>query len=253
MAMLIREIKLEGAFNVRDLGGLATDDGRSLTPGLVYRGDALRSLTDEDKRTLTEDLGIKTIIDLRTVEEAGGDGLEDARIFPRLTVFNFSIVPEGRIGREPFPSNDPEKLAERYLENLEEGMTATRDALVQISASVAQGRPVLFHCQAGRDRTGLLSGLLLKAVGVSDDEIIADYVASNRNAADVTKRLLENPLYANGDDKPDEAPVLLRAETMKIFLGLVDSHYGGIKQWAEAAGIPAEVLTTLRETLVSED
>jgi protein tyrosine/serine phosphatase len=247
--MLIREIKLEGAFNVRDLGGLSTDDGRSLTPGLVYRGDALRSLTPEDRRVITEDLGVKTVIDLRTIEEAGGDGLEDARTFPELTVFNFSIVPEGRIGREPFPSNEPEKLAVRYVENLEEGLDAIRDALVEISAAAERGEPVLFHCQAGRDRTGLLSALLLKLVGVADDEVIADYVASNRNAADVTKRLLENPLYANGGDKPDEAPVLLQPETMKAFLALIESRYGGIESWAESAAIPSEVVDSLRETL----
>lgn len=250
--MLIREIKLEGAFNVRDLGGLTTDDGRSVKPGLVFRGDALRSLTPEDKRTVTEDLGVKTVIDLRTIEEAGGDGLEDARTFPQLTVFNFSIVPEGRIGREPFPSNEPEKLAERYVENLEEGLDAIRDALVEISASAERGDPVLYHCQAGRDRTGLLSALLLKLVGVSDEDVIADYVASNRNAADVTKRLLENPLYANGGDKPDEAPVLLQAETMKFFLALIDSRYGGIDRWAESADIPPAAIASLRESLIPQ-
>jgi hypothetical protein len=250
--MLSREIGLEGAFNVRDLGGLSTDDGRSLTAGLVYRGDALRSLTGRDREIIAGDLGVKTVIDLRTIEEAGGDGLEDAAIFPQLTVFNFSIVPEGRIGREPFPSNDPEKLAERYLENLEEGLDAIRESLVVISASVERGEPVLYHCQAGRDRTGLLSALLLKSLGVADDEIIADYVASNRNAADVTKRLLENPLYANGGDKPDEAPVLLQADTMKIFLGLIESRYGGIERWAEIAQIPHDALTALRKKLVSE-
>ena len=251
--MLIREIKLEGAFNVRDLGGLSTDDGRSLTPGLVYRGDALRSLTPEDRRVIIEDLGIGTVIDLRTIEEAGGDGLEDARIFPGLTVFNFSIVPEGRIGREPFPSNEPEKLAVRYVENLEEGLGAIRDALVEISARAQRGEPVLFHCQAGRDRTGLLSALLLKMVGVADEDVIADYVASNRNAAAVTKRLLENPLYANGGDKPDEAPVLLQPETMKFFLALIESRYGGIERWAESAAIPPQVVASLRESLVPAD
>lgn len=248
--MLIREIKLEGAFNVRDLGGLSTDDGRSLTPGLVYRGDALGSLTPEDHRVITEDLGVKTVIDLRTIEEAGGDGLQDARTFPELTVFNFSIVPEGRIGREPFPSNEPEKLAERYVENMEEGLEAIRDALVEISASAGRGEPVLFHCQAGRDRTGLLSALLLKSIGIADEDVIADYVASNRNATDVTKRLLENPLYANGADKPDEAPVLLQPETMKFFLNLIETRYGGIERWAESAAIPPEVVASLRETLV---
>jgi protein tyrosine/serine phosphatase len=248
--MLIREIGLEGAFNVRDLGGLGTDDGGSMAPGMVYRGDALRSITPGDRRIITEELGVRIIIDLRTIEEAGGDGLEDARLFPDLRVYNFSIVPEGRIGREPFPSNEPEKLAIRYVENLEEGLTAICDALAQIAQAARQHEPVLFHCAAGRDRTGLLSALLLKLVGVSDGEVIADYVASNRNAAHVTKRLLENPLYANGGDKPDEAPVLLQAETMECFLGLIESRYGGIERWAKVAGIPPEVVASLRESLI---
>ena len=84
-----REVQLEGAFNIRDLGGLPVGRRERTTSGLVYRADSLDSLTDGDRATLFGDLGIGTILDLRTPEEAGGDGLSDARLFPTLRVFSY--------------------------------------------------------------------------------------------------------------------------------------------------------------------
>jgi protein-tyrosine phosphatase len=248
--MADRAIKLEGIFNLRDLGGLKTENDAQVLPGLIFRGDSLHALTESDRKVLLDDLHIKTIIDLRTAEESDGDGLQDQRAFPGLEVHNFSIVPEGRIGREPFPSSDPEKLAARYLENLEEGRDAIRDSLSVIAESAQHKRPTIFHCAAGRDRTGLLAGVLLSLADVRDDEIIADYVASNRNADQVTARLLGNPLYSNSDAPDGDDPVLLRADTMKIFLDLLRSRFGGTEAWALGNGTSTETITTLKTELL---
>jgi protein-tyrosine phosphatase len=248
-----RTIKLEGIFNLRDLGGLKTENSTYVLPGLIYRGDSLDTLSENDRKVLLGDLRIETIIDLRTAEEAGGDGLKDHRAFPGLEVHNFSIVPEGRIGREPFPSADPEKLAERYLENLEEGRDAIRDSLTVIAESARERKPTIFHCAAGRDRTGLLAAILLSLAKVRDDEIIADYVASNQNADQVTARLLGNPLYSNSDAPDGDKPVLLSADTMEIFLDLVRTRLGGTEAWALSTGIAPEALSTLRTDLLFKD
>ena len=112
-----REVILEGAFNIRDLGGLPVGRRQRTTSGLVYRADSLDSLTDGDWSILFDDLGIgKIILDLRTPEEAGGDGLSDARLYPTLRVFSFPVIPDGRIGVEPFPVGDAEAVAKLYLE-----------------------------------------------------------------------------------------------------------------------------------------
>lgn len=247
-----RTVKLEKAFNIRDLGGLESENGSRVAPGLVFRGDSLHALSEHDKEVLFGTLRIGTIIDLRTAEEAGGDGLQDQRLFPDRRVHHFSIMPEGRIGREPFPSDNPAELAVRYLENLEEGAAAVRDSVLAVAESVRENTPVLFHCAAGRDRTGLLAAVLLKLIGIEDEEIVSDYLLSNENARQVTARLLENPLYDNGDAPADNGVALLHAGTMEGFLDLVDSSLGGVKAWAEAAGIPQESITALKSALLVE-
>jgi protein-tyrosine phosphatase len=243
-----RVIALDGAYNVRDLGGLATEQGGRTTSGLIYRGDGLGALTPADHALLTGQLGLTTIIDLRTSEEAGGDGLEDQRLFPELTVYHLSVIPEGRIGREPFPSDDPAQLAARYLENLVEGSDVLAEAVTVLARSAAEGRPALFHCAAGRDRTGMLSALTLDVVGARRAEIVADYVASNLRSADVARRMRANPLYAN-DEADKKGSLLLRPETIDTFLDLVNAQLGGTRAWAIGAGVDADLLDELTKAL----
>jgi protein-tyrosine phosphatase len=241
-------VRLAGAFNVRDLGGLETTDGRRVRPGLLYRGDALSALTEADRRLLFNDLHVGTIVDLRTAEEAGG-GDQDAALFPTLDVYRFSIIPEGRIGREPFPDGFPYQLGETYLRNLVEGSWAVVDTIEVIIDSVERGRPALFHCAAGRDRTGLVAAILLGLVGVRDDEIVADYLASNRHAHSVTQRLRSNPLYSS-EDRPDTDLVLLEPLTMEVFLDLLRSRFGGVAGWAASHGLPADTAGRLRAAVL---
>ncbi len=145
-------VELQGAFNVRDLGGLRTRDGRRTRYGLIYRGDSLDSITPGDAKILFDKLGIGTIVDLRTQAETElGD-----REFP-VPRYRFSVLAEGRLGREPFPSDDPAELAKVYLNNLEGGRSAVKNTFEIIAANLQAGVPTLFHCAAGRDRTGIIT------------------------------------------------------------------------------------------------
>src|SRR5258708_12211931 len=109
-------VDLQGAYNVRDLGGLRTKDRRRTRYGLVYRGDSLDSITPADAKILFDKLGIGTIIDLRTKAETD---LSDTQ-FP-VPVHRFSVLAEGRLGREPFPSAHPPELPKVYLNTLNGG------------------------------------------------------------------------------------------------------------------------------------
>ncbi len=95
-------VELQGAYNVRDLGGLRTRDGRRTKHGVIYRGDSLDGITPADARTLFDKLSIGAIVDLRTKAETelGGQSLPVPR-------YRYSVLPEGRLGLEPFPSDDP--------------------------------------------------------------------------------------------------------------------------------------------------
>src|SRR5215469_9122219 len=117
-------IELEGAYNVRDLGGLRTKDGRRTKHGLIYPGDSLDNISPSDAKILFDKLGIGTIVDLRTKAETELSGL----VFP-VPRYRYSVLVEGRLGREPFPSDDTAELAKVYMGNLETGRHAVRGTL----------------------------------------------------------------------------------------------------------------------------
>jgi protein-tyrosine phosphatase len=237
-------IELQGAYNVRDLGGLRTRDGRRTKHGLIYRGDSLDSITPSDAKILFDKLGIGTIVDLRTKAETELSGLA----FP-VPRYRFSVLVEGRLGHEPFPSDDPAELAKVYMGNLETGRHAVKGTFDIIAKNLAAGVATLFHCAAGRDRTGIIAALLLGLVGVTHGQIAMDYVQSNRNARRVTKKLAENPLYANHDARRPEV-ILLREQTILGFMRLLREQ-GGPRQFCLDSGVSEETIAVIEENFVA--
>ncbi|RSD19708.1 tyrosine-protein phosphatase [Amycolatopsis eburnea] len=234
----MRILELDGAWNVRDLGGLPTGTGGRTREGLVWRGDALHRLSPRDRDLLFGQLGIRLVIDLRTQEE---QLIHPPVSIPGVQTLNFSILPEGKIGREPFPVAFPSDLARVYVKNLTEGAAAVAQTFEAIAAEVAGGAGALFHCAAGRDRTGVTAAILLDAVDVDRREIAVDYTASNHHLSQVSKRLAENPIYHNENHTADDVPPL-QAETIESFLGLVDVELGGSVNFLRSAGVSAETI-----------
>jgi protein-tyrosine phosphatase len=238
-------IELQGAYNVRDLGGLRTKDGRITRPGVIYRGDSLDNITPGDENILFDKLGIGAIVDLRTQAETD---LNNVR-FP-VPRYRYSVLVEGRLGHEPFPSDDPVELAKVYLSNLDVGRAAVKGTFDIIATDLRAGVATLFHCAAGRDRTGIMSALLLGLVGVTDGQIAMDYVQSNRNARRVTKKLAENPLYAHNDkDRPEV--ILLHERTILGFMRLLREQLGGPRQFCLDSGVSDETISVINEKFVT--
>jgi protein-tyrosine phosphatase len=239
-------IELQGAYNVRDLGGLRTKDRRITRPGVIYRGDSLDNITPGDAKILFDKLGIGTIVDLRTKAETELLPLD----FP-VPRFRYSVLVEGRLGREPFPSDDPAELAKVYLSNIDNGRRAVKGTFDIIAGNLQAGVATLFHCAAGRDRTGIMSALLLGLVGVTDGQIAMDYVQSNRNARRVTKKLSENPLYANHDkDRPEV--ILLDERSILGFVRLLRAEFGGPRQFCLDSGVTEDTISAIEENFVIE-
>jgi protein-tyrosine phosphatase len=239
-------VELQGAYNVRDLGGLRTRDGRQTRHGVIYRGDSLDSITPADAEVLFDKLGIGAIVDLRTKAETELSGL----VFP-VRRYRYSVLVEGRLGHEPFPSDDPAELAKVYLSNLDGGRAAVKGTLEVIAADLKAGEATLFHCAAGRDRTGIVAAVLLGAVGVTDGQIAVDYVRSNRNARRVTKKLAENPLYKNHDKNRPEV-MFLSEQTILEFMRLLAERFGGSRQFCLDSGVSPETIETIEERFVAD-
>lgn len=239
-------VELQGAYNVRDLGGLRVKDGRRTRQGLIYRGDSLDNITPADAAVLFDKLGIGTIVDLRTKAETELSGLA----FP-VQRYRYSVLAEGRLGQEPFPSDDPAELAKVYLKNLEGGRAAVKGTFDVIGTNLRAGVATLYHCAAGRDRTGIMSALLLGLVGVSDGQIAVDYVQSNRNARRVTKKLAENPLYANHESHQREV-IMLDERAIIGFMRLLREEDGGPRQFCLDSGVSEETIATIEDLFVTD-
>jgi protein-tyrosine phosphatase len=171
-------IEAEKIFNLRDIGGWNGADGRKVRTGRVFRSDNLGMVTEADQDLLVNRLGIRHVIDLRRAaewERAGRfpeiDGVEFHHF--ELLHVTWEYIDLGIDGTTPH-EQVVRFLRQRYSGMYEAGYQAVRDSLDVI----ASGEPVLFHCMAGKDRTGLVAAALLSVLGVAEEDIAADYELS---------------------------------------------------------------------------
>jgi protein-tyrosine phosphatase len=176
-----RHVALEGARNVRDLGGLAAADGRRTRHGVVFRADTLAHLSDADMVRLAG-LGLRTVVDLRTASERARapDRLPAASIALRTPGFlprgNLEMIAAVNAGT--FSAADAlDAMCEQYRLLALEHLEVYREILDGLCED--QATPLLFHCASGKDRTGVTAAIVLLAVGVAPALVREDYVISN--------------------------------------------------------------------------
>ncbi len=242
-----RSLEFDGCVNFRDLGGYPTVDGHRLGWRRLFRADGLSKLSDADHRRL-EGLGVVTVIDLRTVDEA-----EQRGRFPvdRVPVRYFDLpLTDVLPTPEELPSwREASYVAGRYAQMVAEGGPALGVAFEVLGAG--DSLPAVFHCSAGKDRTGVLAALILAFLGVPDETIVGDYSLS----AQAMVRLLER-LKAEYPDAVEEverfAPAVLQVvpETMEEFLASLRADYGGYDGLADALGVTDAVAGLRRAVLV---
>ncbi|MBF6332814.1 tyrosine-protein phosphatase [Nocardia transvalensis] len=182
-------IELQGAINVRDLSGMTTSDGHRIRAGRLLRADALHKLTDSDVAVLG-DLGVRTVIDFRSpqeIEHDGPDRLPDGATWIDLPIAggNLTEILQAVHGQFGGPATDlgNGRAAELMREInrqfvAEPGFRTIFARALHLVADPDRG-PVLFHCSAGKDRTGWMAAVVLTALGVPRADITADYLATN--------------------------------------------------------------------------
>jgi protein-tyrosine phosphatase len=238
-----RHIPLEGAVNFRDLGGYETTDGRQIRWRTLFRADGLSRLTDQDRAAIRQ-LGVATVIDLRSSDEVAG-GRFPVEDIP-VGFHHFPLLEE-----VPDPDQftyTPGLLASSYR-------TMTRDAGPQIAEILSiiarrHAHPVIVHCTAGKDRTGVLVAVLLGVLGVPEPTIIDDYALSGLAMAALRQKLIER--YPAGRDAIDRADEVFSAEPANIagLLQTLTEEYGSIADYGAAIGVGPDVVAELRETLL---
>ena len=241
-----RTLEFEGCVNFRDLGGYRTADGRMVAWRTLFRADGLNKLTDADVAQLT-DLRVTTVIDLRTRDEA-----EQRGSFPvdRVPVTYVGLpLTDVLPATEDLPEwKEASYVASRYGDMVSEGGPMLTSAIHSLATGGAL--PAVLHCSAGKDRTGVLSALLLAFLGVADETIVADYALS----AAAMERLLERlkAEYPEAQEAVERyAPAILHVvpETMEQFLADLRSRYGTYDELAASLDV-TEAVATLRSTVL---
>jgi hypothetical protein len=242
-----RILSLTGAYNFRDLGGYPTTDGRFTRWHRLFRSDSLHELTEEDI-FLLRGLPLASVIDLRTPTEVERTGRGRLAGEP-LHYVNLSVTVQEGGGTQAAPTEFQADLADRYLWYLDVGASNLAAALTTIGDPVRS--PLVFHCAAGKDRTGVLAALLLDILGVTRDAIIADYALTETRMVFIMARLRKDPAVG---DRVDELPAHLFAvkpATIERFLDLLYEQHGGAYSWAIHAGVREETLASLRDLFVT--
>ena len=245
MSTTSRLVALEGCLNFRDLGGYPTADGRTVRWRQVYRSDALHLLTPSDVARLRDELRVRDVIDLRSSAEVRSEGQGplaggDVR-FHHVPLF------DGEVRAEDRERANQISLADRYVFLTE----LAKDRIGRVVTMVATAEAgAVFHCAAGKDRTGVISALLLGLLGVPDDVIVADYVATRENLDAIVERL--NALEGYRTMLAALPPDTMHAnpETMLEFLARLRAAHGSFDGYADTAGVQPDVVARLRDRLL---
>lgn len=242
-----RLIELESSWNFRDLGGYVGAGGRPVRWRTLFRSDGLYRLTDADLAQLVG-LGLRTVIDLRTPKELEERGRipwpDDDLAFHHLPLMDV-LPPQDTYGQNWV---DPAGVAEQYAGILAAGSKAVASAIDVLCDPASY--PLVYHCMVGKDRTGILSAVVLAALGVGHADIAADYALSEDAMLRMMAWVAANqPELAKSLEASTAAIVAAAPETMERFLGDLDERYGGAEGYLRSLGRP-DAAVRLRELLL---
>ncbi len=251
-------IELDGAVNVRDLGDLPTEDGQKTARARLLRADNLQELTAADVAKLVRDIGVTTVVDLRSSNELAAAGPAPLDAVAGVRHARHPVLPE--VGsntdmaaaalltrRDQDDSRYPrDPISGHYLGYLEDRPAQVVGALRSIACSRGAA---LVHCAAGKDRTGVVVALALTVAGVPPQAVVSDYAASGERTEAIMDRLRRSRLYARDINSRPADLHRPRAETMTAFLEQMDARYGGVVSWLTDHGFSGDDLSLLRAKL----
>lgn len=226
-------IELEGAVNVRDVGGLPTDDGGQTVASALLRGDNLQELSPSDVDKLVRDIRLTTAVDLRGSAEVASEGPAPLDAVAGVRHEHHPVLPDaGSVTDaaadvlltrrdQDWPRYPGDRVCGHYLGYLEDRPGQVTAALRSVAHSAGAA---LVHCAAGKDRTGVVTALALSAAGARRQAVIDDYAATSERIPAILARLRRSPTYAADIDSRPPASHRARPETMAAFLAEVDAR-----------------------------
>lgn len=243
--MMDRHVSFESCFNFRDLGGYLTTDGRTVRWGCVFRSGSLR-LTPADFAVLQR-LRVRTVIDLRSTRELESEGRSG--YLGELDYHHVPLFEQEALPFRPFEVGRPDPpQGEMYLSIA----VACGDSVARCLRTIAEcDHAVVFHCAAGRDRTGIVAAILLASLGVPDETIVTDYALSDRALEPWLTWAKVNDTKVAADIEALPNSLLTASPQSLIFLlEGVRSSYGSIEKYLVGIGVGADVVGALRSRLL---
>lgn len=241
----------DGVFNLRDLGGTPTADGRRVAPGRVLRADALQRCRTSGAALV--DYGVVRVVDLRDDSERSVSGVLDV---DGVDVRHHPILDPTFDWQEDTEAELAELLGRRYrviLENFGDRLVGAVGSVAEVVGPDGGGGAVAYHCAVGKDRTGLVTALLLGLLDVADEVIVADYARSSAATAVQRSWLwsLGSPAGSVSDEELHLGVWSARPETMAGTLEWIRSRYGGVAAYLHDAGLDDDHAHALREGLLT--
>jgi protein-tyrosine phosphatase len=243
-----RTFALKGCINFRDLGGYQTEDGRRVRWRRLFRSDALHQMLEEDIDLLSAaDVRLVSGLDLRSPLELQNTGM--GAVFARGARHHhlplLEVVSQDRIARQTATG---QMRRPAYIDMLESAGPRI-GALFGILAD-ADTYPGVFYCAAGKDRTGIIAALILRALGITDEQIIHDYSLTEPMPVERREARLKELGWISMPVDIDPQLLVAAPETMEAFLVALDERYGGVEAYLASCGVAGETLESVREHLL---
>jgi len=246
-----RHIPFEEIINFRDLGGYRNGQNREIVWRKVFRSGELEYMTAEDARRIQEELSLRTIIDLRSRAMVQAITMEGP--FARLDIrkHNIPFIPEADRDKIRNYFQNWTSWGEYYVFQLEE--TGIGERIVNALEIIADpaNHPLLFHCAAGKDRTGVLAAMILSILGVSDQDIIEDYARTVESIHLFAERQVR--ITPAGTQLAIERSPFLHdspPEAMEFLINTLGREYGSMQGYLEAHGADASLFGRIKDTLL---
>lgn len=240
------KLTIEGTYNVRDLGGIPTQDGRTIKPKTLIRAGNLDNLSDE-AQTYLLDYGVATVIDLRDEWEAH----DYPNVFQQSVKVAYHNLPlvgdtiqDDAWKAQTANFTELQEWYRHYVDNCTDQVSAMLNTIAHAKTGI------MFHCYAGKDRTGIIAALLLSALGVSDEAIATDYSLSRAEINHLFEDWLAYAIAKERDIAQIEKDAASDPETILTMLAHLREQYDSIEKYLKHIGISSETIQLLQRKFV---
>jgi protein-tyrosine phosphatase len=245
-----RHLNFEEIINFRDIGGYPARNGRTVAWRRVFRSGEFHHMTENDLNRLTGEIGLNSVLDLRSSTEVEGHGI--GRLAEAdIRYHNVSFIAGADREEDERLFKECNNMGDFYLHIVRHREFGRRIvAALKIIANPAN-HPLVFHCAVGKDRTGIMAAMLLSVIGVGDVDIIKDYSLSAPYIKELLRKIKNDPEIKKAIKPLPDYFWEADPESMALFLSTMQGKYGSIKDYLYAQGMERSLPQRLEDVLLT--